>query len=105
MKCPACQAHTTSFLNLLEQERQLYVMPFIRTCPHCGAKIRLGLFPLVGFVGLLLFLHAGIEVGALIARRYGFDERLTVITTVLILAIPFFVLLFLLWKHTWYSLR
>src|SRR5882757_7781218 len=102
MKCPACEKHTTAFADLLTQERQLYMMPFVRTCPRCGAKIRLQVFPLLALVCLLLFLHSSIEVGMWMARRYGFEQDDAVIGTILIFAVPFFVLLFLLWKHAWY---
>ena len=105
MKCPACETHTTDFVDLLAHERQLYRMPFVRTCPRCGTKIRLGVFPLLALVGLLLFLHSGIEVGTWIARRYGFEQDHAVISTLLVFAVPFFALLYLLWKHGRYSRR
>jgi len=105
MKCPVCESHTTSFANLLQNERQFYMMPFVRTCPHCRAKIRIKIFPVIGLVGLVVFLHSAIEVGPFIARRYGFNQDNAVIGTILIFAVPFFVLLFFLWKHTSYSLR
>ena len=105
MKCPACDRHTTSFINLVYEERRLYTMPFVRTCPLCRAKIRLGVMPLTFLICLVAFLHSGIEVGSWIATRYGFQKDHAVISTILIFAVPFFLLLYLLWKHGRYTLR
>lgn len=105
MKCPVCFAHTTSFANLMHSDVRFYMMPFVRTCPPCGAKLRLGTLSFLCFLGLLLSLHALVEVAVFIARRFGFDPRSAVLDTLLILAIPFCSLVYLLWKHGTYTRR
>lgn len=75
------------------------MMPFLRTCPHCGARIRFGALPLACFLGLLYFLHSSIEVSAVIARRWAFDRDNTFICTALTFAVPFWLGLYFLWKH------
>ncbi len=105
MKCPACDSHTTSFVDLLFQDRQIYMMPFVRMCPKCGAKIRFGALNIATLVGLLLFLHLAIEFGIIITRRHGFSRNGAVITTITICAGPVYAGLFLLWKHARYKRR
>lgn len=94
MKCPVCDLHTTTFANLLQSERRLYAMPFIRTCPWCGTKLRFGAIPSACLFAFYLFLHASFEAGVHIARRYGLDRDDAVICTGLVLVIPIWVLLY-----------
>jgi hypothetical protein len=92
-------------MNLVYDEPQLYRMPFVRTCPRCGVKIRMGAVPLVSLLGLVVFLHSSIEVGIYLSGRYGVERDYAVIGTILVFAVPFFGLLYLLWKHGWYVRR
>lgn len=105
MKCPACETHTTSFALLARSEWQFYKMPFIRTCPRCGAEIRFGTLPLACFLGLLFLMHLSIEVSAIISRRWGWDRDNAFISTAIVFAIPFTTGLYFLWKHGRYTRR
>lgn len=105
MKCPVCNSHATSFTTLFRSERQFYMMPFVRSCPHCGAKIRFGARPLACFLGLLFFLHSSIEVSAVIARRWGVDRDNAFLYTTFVFLVPFSMGLYFLWKYGRYMLR
>ena len=105
MKCPACRQHTTQFVAIVSDEWNLYRMPFLRTCPNCGAKVRISAGAAIALVALVVFLHSSIEVGRVLAQRYGFDEEHAVICTILAFAVPFFVGVFVVWQRATYALR
>lgn len=90
---------------MAHSERHVYMMPFLRTCPHCGAKIKLGWIPLVAVLAVFAFIHSAIEVGMFMSRRYGWDQDAAVISTILVFGIPYIFLLYFAWKNGRYRRR